>query len=372
MNAFEDKVFQAHLESIREELEVWLREWANGMGPLDERIPMVFSVESRVKSSKTFEEKLQRKDYIKNWAVSDDKQENQSLIMYELTDLIGLRVNCPFMAYEKLFFDYFQSTSESQVGKGFDFNFKENIVQKNGNIIYKFSGLYKRTYHFEIQIKSITHNVWGEVEHKTVYKNPIYDGFFDDKKKISSALHDAMMASDQELLILFNMKESKDQLLRSLFFCETNEDIAIKCKTHVLGEHYNSFFLSFPNIEPIRQYVVSKLSGTEYNRNSINVGNDPFYQKLRDVVKETFPKFYLECLYHIDSLLHQHQSYDSFLYYLLQNVTPHIPDDFDNSLKDSFNDQEDDEEKQDIYKDALVRIDEILGTRLFEIEKNKL
>ena len=371
MEAFCDKDFQADLEKAKEYLEGWLREWASKMGPLDDRIPMIFSIESRVKGEKTFKEKLHRKGYIEEWDVTDNIQENQRLIMYKLTDLIGLRVNCPFMAYEKLFFDYFQSTSESELEKGFLFNFKENIEQKNGYIIYKFSGLFQEAYHFEVQIKSITHNVWGEVEHKTVYKNPVYDGFFDDKKKISAALHDAMVASDTELLVLFNMKESKEQLLRSLFFCETNDQVAKDCKTRVLGEHYNSYFLSFPDIEPIKQYVACKLSKTEYRRIEISVKIDEYYHKLSEAVKNTFPSFYIECLYHIDSLVHKHESFETFMVYFLQNVVPNGVDDFDRYYSKDFNGQEEGLEQQDPLKDSLVKIDEILGTRIFDKEDKK-
>lgn len=369
MAAFNDSTFQQELDAVRLELEKWLWEWASQREPFDRRIKNIYSVESRIKGSKTFEEKLYRKNYIKEWEVSYDIKENQKFIMQTLTDLIGLRVNCHFVEYEKLFYEFFRDSSESQKVKEFEFNFNENIEQKNGNKIYKFSGLFKNTYHFEVQIKSIVHNVWGEVEHRTVYKNPTYDGFFEEKKKISQTLHDAMMASDHELLVLFNMRESENQLLRSLFFCKTNEEVAKNCKTRVLGEHYNSYFLSFPDIKPIVNYLVCSLSGTEYHKPAIKVESDEYYNKLSNAVSDTFPRFFIECLFNIDSILYQYESYEAFLIHFLQMVVPNTEEDFDNDFSADFNGQDEGNASDNPNRDALVKIDEILGTRIFKKDK---
>lgn len=371
MEAFKDPEFQNKLDLVKSELEVWLGEWAGQLPPFDLRIDNVASVESRVKGEKTFEEKLYRKDYIKEWEVTDDKIANQALIMRSLTDLIGLRVNCHFFDHELAFYNFFYHTKGNQTEKGFEFNFDEDTNQKNGNKIYKFSGLYKGTYHFEVQIKSIVHNVWGEIEHRTVYKNPTYDGFFEEKKRISKTLHDAMMASDKELHILFNMKESEEQLLKSLFFCKTCNEVAAACKTHVLGEHYNTYFMSFKDIEPIKKYLVCNLSGVKFERMEVKTEADDFYKTLSEAVKNTFPSFFIECLFHIDALLHIHSSYDSFLLYFLQNVIKKEDDDFDEDYSRAFSTEETPPaDKKEIIKDYLIEIDSLLGTKVFKNETN--
>jgi len=293
MDAFREDGFHKELEGVEKELRKWLAAWIKDMNRFDERLDNVYSIESRVKEARTFEEKLLRKDYIQKWDVSDSIKENQEYIRQNLTDLIGLRINCHFVNYEEAFYLYFKRTANNQ--NDFVFNFEENIIQKNGHTIYKFSGTYKGIYHFEVQIKSIVHNVWGEVEHKTVYKNPTYDGFFEQKKLISGTLHDVMLASDRELHTLFNMKETETQLLRSLFFIKTCDDVARKCRTKVLGEHYNSYFLAFPDEEPIKQYLVAILSGQEYHRSEVKVTTNAFYNQLYDKVLQVFPKFYLNC-----------------------------------------------------------------------------
>lgn len=286
MTAFEDPAFREDLRVVEDDLKKWLAGWIDQLKPIDERIKNVYSIESRVKGKATFEEKLDRKNYIFEWPVSDDIVENQKFIKHELTDLIGLRINCHFADYEKIIFDYFVSTAESQYEAGFQFNFKENLKQKNGNIIYKFSGLYKDEYRFEVQIKSLIHNVWGEVEHKTVYKNPTYDGFYEQKNYISKTLHDVMMASDRELQTLFKMSETESQLLRSLFFIRTCEAVARKCRTKVLGSHYYSYFNAFTDIEPIKRFVICALSETHFEKEHKVVQVNGFYDNLCNRVIE--------------------------------------------------------------------------------------
>lgn len=101
MTAFSDPSFREELKRIEAELKKWLTGWVDKMEPLDERIKNVYSIESRVKGIATFEEKLDRKNYIYEWTVSDDTQENQRYIKRELTDLIGLRINCILLTMRK-------------------------------------------------------------------------------------------------------------------------------------------------------------------------------------------------------------------------------------------------------------------------------
>lgn len=364
IEAFSDQAFRDELETVKGKLNVWLEEWMKGMPPLDTRIGNVFSIEARVKGLRTFEEKVYRKNYIQTWDVFTDKAENQAYITRTLTDLIGLRVNCHFVAYESYIYDYLNSTCDGQISKGFEFNFDENTTQKNGNKIYKFSGVFQKLYHFEVQIKSIVHNVWGEVEHKTVYKNPVYDGYIEKKRQISSTLHDTMMASDKELYTLFNMKETETQLIQSLFFCETNVEVAGLCKTNVLGVHYNSYFLSFPDLDDVKQYIICKLSETAFEKKTVTVESNEFFDALKKEVKKVFPKFYLTCLFNIDSILHEQKTYDDFLVYFLQHIIKVEKDDFDEAMEMDFEGDEDtmeDNSQQQIINDCLNRVDEILG-----------
>ena len=81
-------------------------------------------------------------------------------------------------------------------------------------------------------------------------------------------------------------------------------------------------------------------------------------------LKKAFPKFYLVCLFNIDSILHEQKSYDDFLVYFLQQVVKVERDEFDQEMEKVFEEEEDGVEvdsQQDIINDCLNRVDEILG-----------
>lgn len=358
MQAF-DEPFRDSLKPICKDIEKAIKEWIESADKFDNRIDNIFSVQSRVKGISTFEEKLYRKNYIKTWDVSDNKEENQQFIIYNLTDLIGIRVNCYFSDYEHLIYNYFQQGKDSL--PDFDFNFEENTQQKNGHKIFKFSGKYKRVYQFEIQIKSVVHNVWGEVEHKTVYKNPNYDGFMRKKKELTDSLHQVLFASDNQLLSIFNMREDEDMLIKSLFFCMTKDIVKEKCKTDVLANHYENYFRAFTNLEKVKHYIARKLERKDYEINEMHTDKDERYNSLISRINEEFPEFYIGCLYHIDSVLNSHKSYEDFVCYFVQAVISLDDEDeeFSKLSLESFTGEE--ELDTDPTEDYLNRIDEILG-----------
>lgn len=365
MSAFADKEFQDEMEKVNEELKRIITDWVNSIDRIDPRIGNVFSIQSRVKDKHTFGEKLFRKNYIQDWNVYDDIVKNQQFIKLHLTDLIGVRVNCYFAHNESRIYEELQSMQD--LIPQCKLNFKENTTQSNGHKIYKFSGIYSDNYCFEVQIKSVVHNVWGEVEHKTVYKNPSFDGYIKKKREISNALYDVLLASDKELFSLFNMEETEEQLIRSLFFCKTKEDIKEKCKTDILAYHYERYFNVFTNIEPYKQYIINALQGKSYVRTQIIEQIDHGYDALKEKIMSEFPLFFLNCIYEIDCLINEHVSFDSFIYYFMKRIFPDIgsKDDFDTVYSmdfDSGDEQEKDNEgicpKQ--VEDYIVKLDELL------------
>lgn len=331
MDAFRDDSFKHEVEEVSNELYDKVKAWVESLDRIDSRITNVFSVQSRIKDADTFEEKLFRKNYIQDWDITDNKDENQHIIKISLTDLIGIRINCFFAHHEFLLYNELQ-IHQSELSDC-TLNFNENTEQANGHPIYKFSGIYKGQYNFEVQIKSIVHNVWGEVEHKTVYKNPTFDGYIDKKREIAEALYEVLLASDKELFSVFNMGETEDQLIRSLFFCKTKDIIKDKCNTNILAYHYQRYFNVFKDISPHRQFVIDALSNREYTRNRIEIEIDHHYDELKDAVLKEFPLFFIKSIYEIDSLINEHKSFDAFLYYFLKTVFPVI------ELHDEFDDE---------------------------------
>ncbi len=352
MDAFKDEAFRSEVKKVSNDLYDLIKAWVESLEQIDPRIVNVFSVQSRVKEEDTFEEKIFRKNYIRDWDVSESKEENQHLIKLQLTDLIGIRINCFFASHESRLYNELQ-LYRSKLPECV-LSFDENTEQANGHPIYKFSGIYKEQYHFEVQIKSIVHNVWGEVEHKTVYKNPSFDGYIEKKREIAEALYQVLFAADQELFSVFNMGETEDQLIRSLFFCKTKDIIREKCKTSILAYHYQRYFNIFKDISPYRQYVVDALSGREYSKKKIESKLDHQYDELIGAVRNEFPIFYLNAIYEIDSLINVHDSFDSFLYYFLRTAVPDVEmkDDFDDEFDKSTGWDDEEDEKEGIGNNA--------------------
>ena len=361
MEAFCDEGFQKALLEECQRLEFIVKEFANKIEPINKRIGNVFSVESRVKSSRSFEEKLFRKDYIHRWNVTDDLSENRNLICSTLTDIIGIRVNCYFENFEKIIYDAFEREFHPE---GYDLDFNEKKEQQNGHVIYKFSGLSDNQFHFEVQIKSVIHNVWGETEHKNVYKNLSYDGYVEEKKNITESLYKVLRASEKQLYDLFTMEEPEEQLLKSLFFCYTKDAVSTQCKTAVLAEHYSRFFKVFTDISEIKAYIVDKLSGRDYEKKYVGLDYSHLSNSLIDKFKQQFPPFYIKCICAIDSILHKYDSSEDQIGCLISQMLPkQEDDDFDSGYADEFmSDQDDiDEGRTDADEDGLNKINDILG-----------
>lgn len=148
-----------------------------------------WTIHGRVKSAKSLREKILRKEYY-------NKYGNGAKIIDELPDLIGVRVQCLLNQEEKNAYELLQYKKESMDEAGFStyqtedgaqmtlFLQNQPEKQKNGHDIYRIEGRYYNSeqtelVHFEVQIKSMVHSFWGELEHSMFYKN--YDYFISQK-----------------------------------------------------------------------------------------------------------------------------------------------------------------------------------------------
>ncbi|GFN36807.1 GTP pyrophosphokinase [Tepidimicrobium xylanilyticum] len=178
----------------------------------------ILNVSSRVKSSMSLKEKIFRNNFYLKYQSPEELVEN-------LTDLIGIRIECRFIedeeqVYNKLF-KIFNKLGE----EGYYYNEeKPNILlrldgkqprlQKNGFGIYKIEGKYikeKRTIKFELQIKSLVNVFWGEVEHKVLYKNYKYLITEELFKDIMHSLKENLSMIDRQLMILYNHLKDIDE-----------------------------------------------------------------------------------------------------------------------------------------------------------------
>ena len=139
------------------------------------------NISCRVKSVESLREKILRNHYYKRYP-------NANELIYKLSDLIGIRIECRFGDDEKKIYRFLKKYFNKKADDDFFFSDSNNNIflklsgkqpqkQKNGFTIYRIDG--KFTYEnliipFELQIKSLTNMFWSEIEHQIIYKNSNY------------------------------------------------------------------------------------------------------------------------------------------------------------------------------------------------------
>ena len=174
------------------------------------------NISSRVKSPESLSEKILRNKYYK-------KHTDATKLIYNLSDLIGVRIECRFGDDEREIYRYLKKYFNIRNdGNYYNNDENENIYiklegkqpqkQKNGFNIYRIDGKYLWmgvTYPFELQIKSLVNMFWGEIEHEIIYKNSNY--IIEDKflKDIMGSIKNNLSMIDKQLITVFNQFESK-------------------------------------------------------------------------------------------------------------------------------------------------------------------
>lgn len=326
MDAFEDRTFQTSISKYRLDIELQLNgfiEWLSSRLTPDQKI--FHSPESRIKSKFSFAEKLYRKDYINKWKLDGNKESVQEEILKNLPDLIGFRITCYFMDDEEVIYKKLKEYYDSGEFSDIFLDFSEGTIQKNGKPIYKVSGRYQNTVSFELQIKAATHNVWGEVEHRTIYKGRQYSINHQERQTITGEIFTILKASDQQLLALFKSRYTQKDLVCALFAELTGDQVKRDAKTELLAGHYRSFFDIFlPESKvDIWAYVSAALSNgtTKYEKKALQLdtATDVELEIIRDI-KSAFLEHYLKVQHCIAQELYTFKDYDEFLLYMIKNI----------------------------------------------------
>ena len=174
------------------------------------------NISSRVKSPESLSEKILRNKYYKKHPEADD-------LIYNLSDLVGVRIECRFGDDEKEIYRYLKKhINKRNDGNYYNNDDDDNIYiklegkqpqkQKNGFSIYRIDGKYLwmgLMIPFELQIKSLVNMFWGEIEHEIIYKNSNY--IIEDKflKDIMGSIKNNLSMIDKQLITVFNQFESK-------------------------------------------------------------------------------------------------------------------------------------------------------------------
>ena len=183
---------------------------------LDESYCEFSNISCRVKSIESLREKILRNHYYKRYP-------NANELIYKLSDLIGIRIECRFGDDEKKIYRFLKKYFNKKSDNDFFFSDSSNNIflklsgkqpqkQKNGFTIYRIDG--KFTYNnliipFELQIKSLTNMFWSEIEHQIIYKNSNY--VIEDKflKDIMNSIKNTLTMIDNQLLTVLNHVEAK-------------------------------------------------------------------------------------------------------------------------------------------------------------------
>ena len=200
---------------------------------LSEHGESLVNISTRVKGESSLREKILRKNLYKRYAYPEG-------IIQNLSDLIGVRIQCRFLEEEQLLFETLRGKFTQVCADGLycapdqpnirlDLRGPQPQQQNNGYAIYRIDGLcgtIGQSVRFELQIKALVHVFWGEVEHEIIYKNNSYVLMDSFMKEMLSLVYDNLRSVDKQLYLIYNQiqsqKEPKDSMLkeasvRSLF-----------------------------------------------------------------------------------------------------------------------------------------------------------
>lgn len=172
------------------------------------------NITSRVQSHDSLKEKILRRGYYKKY--NDPKR-----LIYHLSDLIGVRIECRFEQDEREIYKLLKKHFNIRNEAGFYYNeMNPNIKlsldgrqpqkQKNGFKIFRIDGLVTDTdtdLPFELQIKSLVNSFWGEIEHKIIYKNYSYLLVDDLLIEMMHSIKNNLALLDKQLLTIYRNVE---------------------------------------------------------------------------------------------------------------------------------------------------------------------
>lgn len=371
--AFADEDFQMEIHQYRAGIELELMkfmEWLQGELKPSQKI--FHSPESRIKSKTSFDEKISRKDYIHKWDLSGDTRSIQDEILRGLPDLIGFRITCYFMDDEEDIYRSLEKYCALERFQHIQLNFEEGTQQQNGHKIYKVSGHYQEKVSFELQIKAMVHNVWGEVEHRTIYKGRQYAVDSSRQRTVTEEIFSILKASDKQLLALFTHEYTEEDLIFGLFAEQTRRQIADTANTDYLAVHYKGFFEIFSSAcrKDILNFVSDTLVGRPYKKTRVVIeAPDRNAAALASGIKEEFVEYYLQVQYSIVQELYIFADYDEFILYLAETLLEksRLPEDEEEPFiaNDAFSDEEDSEEQAENKTELLLTLlaDKLPGAR---------
>ena len=174
------------------------------------------NITTRVKSRDSLKEKILRQGYYK-------KYNDPIRLIYQLSDLIGVRIECRFEQDERAIYKMLKKHFNIRNEEGYYYNeMNPNVKlsldgrqpqkQKNGFKIFRIDGIVTDTntdLPFELQIKSLVNSFWGEIEHKIIYKNYNYLLVDDLLIEMMHSIKNNLALLDKQLLTIYRNVEQR-------------------------------------------------------------------------------------------------------------------------------------------------------------------
>lgn len=182
----------------------------------------IVRISSRIKNKDSLKEKLIRNKFYLKYDTPKDALNN-------LSDLIGLIIECRFISDEARIYNHLFDVFKLHHDNFYQCIYNEHIylnlrspqpqLQRNGFTIYRLDGYYDyngQCVNFELQIKSLVHGFWSEVEHQVVYKNTNFVVFDSFMKNILGTIRDSLDVVDRQLEIVYkqilNANDNSDNI----------------------------------------------------------------------------------------------------------------------------------------------------------------
>lgn len=351
---YKDQNFQTQILEQKNKIEQMLKNFLINLENSD-RIIHGFSkrISSRIKSADSLREKIKRKGYIDKWGLTSEtqKDEFQIQVAEHLPDLIGLRINCYFSEEEEKIFDELIAflSNESRI----ILEKNSNQKMKNGEKIYKISGKHielQNKFSFEIQVKSYLLDVWGEVEHKLIYKKEKYDSRIYLKEQLIREMYSVLGGVDRQLGSIFKDKITIPEVKKEMFYLYSNE--SINDSENLLGEHYNNFFKIISLLENYKELLNKYLSEKILDENCCVEKHCIQEEEVKDfdIYNSAIDQYKLSMVFQIASVLYEFKNKEDFLNCLVTAL----------QKRTVIGDEDDEEDDEDKFQNILTGLECLL------------
>lgn len=377
------EIFNSLSDSVREAnnyLNEYLREFIDSNNH-----KKITGKQNRIKSDVSFADKLVRNNYINDWKYDEGNDEaNKKTLSSNLPDFIGYRINTLFFNEEEKFanelISFLKNKEHIEIP---DDQLNPTNQQANGHPIRKFQGFVKSEvdpelkFGFEIQIKSSVHNLWGEVEHGSIYKPNNFDFRIDEKKKNVEEIWKTLTSCDEQLYLLSKETYEKDKLLKQLLTIYLEDsNLVDPLNSHYL---YSIFFNVFTRKDNkvLEELLIQLMSSKKIERKIkltlTELEHSTVYDDLNKILSTILHKDELESIKKIFEYCFESIEHETFLNVIIFSIMKYFQLDSESEFEDEGLDnfKEDDEEEQ-AQKDNMSSLLTLLKTYGFKTKRMKL